>query len=496
MIIFLITLMGVKNLNILINLFKNNYKDVPREMYSAVVDGNNMLITFLQSAVSNLSFGMNIVEQTNYIISTVYERVIKEFDKFVKTFHLHEIWLVFDPRKKFEYNIDRKLFNLIDYDYFDNKYKGETFTLSSKDNEHNKRERGRMYSEKTFDNDNDKELYGYRNQRIANKLVKIIQKLLIDVSRFTNGCDYLNEEHNILTSKYKMTEKYKLYIVQGEHTEADLIIKNLVEMFNTLHSNYNFLVVSKDTDYKILFANRPNVWCSDLNCNRLNVVSPYIMWCNFFKPLTDYKDIDIYKAVIRLAPLIGNDYTAGCSSIITIRNDKEINLPILRLFNKNIITSINMRTNLGKFLSKFNYDKTLDENVKVYDKSLYDAYIESVVIYENWLMFGNDYYVNTKQMDLDENLKLVYNIILKNEFNNLSAKDENDFINMFHEINNKSINEFDEYLDILDSSSDETNNQQSTQTNNQSVNKSCVDDIDEYINLLDNSGNEISITYE
>ena len=451
--IFFVASMGVKNLNILLNLYKNEQTDVPTTMYLAVIDGNNMLITFLQSAIKNLSYGIDIVKQTENIICMVYERVIKELDKFVRIYNLKEVWVVFDPRKKLEYNIDADLFNLIDIEYFKNKYNSDKFVLSSKDTEHIKRQKSRQYSEKTFNNPLEKELYGYQNQRIANKLVKMLQKTLVNASRFTNGCNWLDEDYDYLTNKYKMKEDYKLYIVQGEHTEADLIIKNLIEMFNVLHPNDNFLVISKDTDYKILFSNLANVWCSELNCNRSDIISPYLTWSNFFKPLTDKHPIsptELYNMVIRLAPLIGNDYTAGYSSIITLRNDSNMNLPILKLFDKDINAPINCRTNLGKFLLRYHYGNTLDENIKMYDSELYSVYIESVVIYTNWLMFGNDFAVNTKHINFDENLKLIYNIVLLPEFSeSMKAKDENDFVNLFYAVHNDDNKELDEYLDAM-----------------------------------------------
>ena len=470
--------MGVKNLNILINLYKNHQNVVPKTFYLAVVDGNNMLITFLQSAIKNLNYGMDIIEQVEDIITNVYERVIKEFDKFVRTYKMKEIWVVFDPRKKLEYNFDMNTFDLIDIDHFKQKYNSDVFTLASKESEHNKRERSRMYSEKDFSNLSEKELYGLRNQRIANRLIKMLQKTLVNASRFTNGCGWLDEEHDCLSKSIVMSEQYKLFVVQGEHTEADLIIKNLVESFNILYPNEQFLIISKDTDYKILFANRDNVWCSELNCNRSDIISPYITWKNFFKPLTDIRPIDIYKAVIRIAPLIGNDYTAGYSSIISLRNTADMNLPILKLFDKNINTTINLRTNIGKFLIRYHYDKTLDENVKLFDSELYNVYIESVAIYNNWLFFGNDYNINTKHIDFDENLKLIYNIILSPEFGTtMKAHNDNEFVQMFYDVRKRKHESMDDYFDDID---DET---QSVPTQSEHPNTSLV--VDEFDGYFD-----------
>ena len=471
--------MGVKNLNVLLNLYKNDQSIIPKTMYLAVIDGNNMLITFLQSAIKNLNYGIDIIKQTENIMCMVYERVIKELDKFVRLYGLKEIWIVFDPRHKLEYNIDVDLFNLLDIEYFKNKYNADKFVLTSKDTEHVKRQKSRQYSEKTFDDALEKELYGYQNQRIANKLIKILQKTLVNASRFTNGCNWLDEDYDYLTNKYKPKEEYKLYIVQGEHTEADLIIKNLIEMFNTLYSNENFMVISKDTDYKILFSNLANVWCSELNCNRADIINPYLTWMNFFKPLTDKQPIspnELYNMVIRLAPLIGNDYTAGYSSIITLRNEYNMNLPILKLFDKSINAPVNVRTNLGKFLLRYHYNNTLDENVKMYSNELYSVYIESVVIYTNWLMFSDDFAINTKHIDFNENLKLVYNIVLAPEFNeSMKAKDENEFVKLFYAVHDDENEEMDKYLQAMD---EDITNQTSKEDNQ------IVDEYDEYFNAI------------
>lgn len=444
--------MGVTNLNILINLYKNKQDIIPKNMYAAIVDSNNMLFAYIQSAVKNLKSDFDIVKQTEYIISTVYSRVIEELDKFVKRYDIQEVWFVFDPRHKMNYNIDINLFDLIDFEYFKNKYKEDKFTVLLKDNEHNKRIQNITKREKQFEDPKEKEYYGFQNVSLARKLIKMIQKCLVNTSRFTNGCDWLDEEHDYLSNKYPMKEKYKMYVVQGEHTEADLVIKHLIEVLNILHRDNNFLIISRDTDYKILFSDHPNVWCTELNCRFSDVINPFITWQNFFAPLSDIKKkelspSEIYDMTIRLSALIGNDYTRSQQSIINIKRYKNMNLPILKLFNNNIDAPINKRTTLGKLLSNYNYGISLDENIKIFNKDLYNVYIESVVIYKNWIMFNSDYAINTKHLNFDENLKIIYNKILKPEFDkSMTTKTEDEFVKAFYNVNT----EYDDYLDAIE----------------------------------------------
>ena len=438
--------MGIKNLNILMNNYSSKIKP-PKDFHYMVIDGNNLIISYLSSAMSVMASDINIAEQTNFILKYCYTMIIEEMDKFVKRYNIKEIWIVFDPNKRIKYNIDPKIFNIIDKDVFNNE---EPFILNAKDDEHIKREKSRNNSVKQIDDDNKRELYGYRNINILHKLLRTIQKALVGLSRFILNVNILDEDKDYLNKSITPKEEYKLYIAKSENNEADFIIKNLCEDFSILHNNENILVVSKDTDYKVLLCNLENVWVSDLRVyNSNSIINPHNVWKKFFEPLKNINEDDIFENVIRLAPLFGNDYTASCGSIITIsdkdKNNDDMNLPILMLFDPSIHYSINTRTNLGKFLSSYDYSLSLDENVKHFNKNFYNYYIQSVLLYSNYKFF-REFKISTKKFTFQESLEFIYsNILVKNLHVIPSSPTCEDFCNKFYSSNitDKSDNELD-----------------------------------------------------
>ena len=435
--------MGIKNLNILINNYSSSTKP-PKTFHYMVIDGNNLIISYLSSAMSVMSDNIDIAEQTSFILKCCYSMIVEELDKFVKRYKINEIWIVFDPNRKITYNIDPNTFDVIDKDMFNNT---EPFVLNAKDDEHIKREKSRNSTVKQFDDDNKRELYGYRNINMLHKLLRTIQKALVGLSRFVLNVNTLDEEKDYLNELYYPKEDYKLYIAKSENNEADFVIKNLCEDFSILHDDYNILVVSKDTDYKVLLCDLRNVWISDLRVYSNQIVNPYNTWRKFFEPLVDISDDEMFDYVIRLAPLFGNDYTSGCGSIISItdkdKNNDKMNLPILLLFDPSIHCKINKRTNLGKFLLSYNYSLTLDENVKNFNKSLYTYYIQSVLLYTNYKFF-REFKISTKKFCFQDSLNFIFtNILVKTLHTIPSSPTYELFCNKFYSSKEKTCDDMD-----------------------------------------------------
>lgn len=440
--------MGVKNLNILFSNY-NNHNAIPKEFNYVVIDGNNMIISFLSSSVKDIPEDYDITKQTHYILKQCYIMIVTELNKFVEKYNVKEIWFVLDPNKKICYNIDAEFFDLIDEEIFKENIKEDStkFKLTAKDEEHEKRNKQKNSSVIEFDDDDRREIYGYKNITLLHKLLRTIQKSLINLSRFSLKANSDDEEPDYLNKLIKLKDTVSFYVAQSYNNEADFVIKNLCEDFYNLHKDKNVLVISKDTDYKILLSDLPTVYISDLRVRSSDtIVNPLSMWLKFFEPLGLTED-EIYYYVIRLAPLFGNDYTTGTAPIININKDvKNMNLCVLKLFSPNINAKIPKISSFGKFINKYDYTKSLEENIKNYNTKFYNHYIRSVLLYTNYRYF-RDFWIMTNKNNFDNNLKFIYeNILLKNLKTINSVKDVNDFVNKFYNIDKQEVEDMEDYF--------------------------------------------------
>ena len=444
--------MGIKNLKY---LFKNiKCENIPSEFHTMVVDGNNLIVTFLYSAKSKIEkeyplndwqgFSIDIVKQTRCILLEAYRMIITELNRFVKRYKLNEIWITFDPTKNMRYNISLDKFNLIDSSYFETLEHDDknVISLNMKEDEHKKREQSRNTSKdkihttltsiegsEYYREMGDIELvktlykqsYGYNDMTLLHKLSRMLQKALISKSRFTLGVNFKDEREDFINLHTNVDIGCKLFVARAKD-EADLVIKNICNDIDIINGGKaNILVMSKDTDYKVLFADSPSVYITDLHCEYyIPLFHPYTAWREILpKEITG----DVYDYVIRLAPIFGNDYTTG-HGIITLSdtNDgSEQLLSLLTFSNK----GLNKRSTLYKFVTAFSESNgiitptELDSRVKTFmDTNYYTKYLQSIVIYKNFNYFCN-FDISTKKFDFDANLDFVYNNILSPVFEEL-----------------------------------------------------------------------------
>lgn len=438
--------MGIKNLKYLFKTIKT--ADPPKEFQSMVVDGNNLIVTFLYTAKTKVEkdyplnewqgFSIDIVKQTRYILLEAYKMIINELNRFVNKYKLNDIWITFDPTKNMRYNILLDKFNLIDKSYFDtlkpdNK---NVVSLNLKEEEHKKREQSRNLSrDKIHTTENHiensdyykdigdiklvkelfKQSYGYNDMTLLHKLSRMLQKALISKSRFTLGVNFQDEREDFINLHTNVDINCKLYTVRAKD-EADLVIKNICNDIDIINSGLTkILVMSKDTDYKVLFADSPNIFITDLHCDGYTpLFHPYSAWREVLpKELTTRS---IYDYVIRFAPIFGNDYTTG-HSIINL-SDTSNGIEQLKALLTFKGANISKRSTLYKFISAFSETNgiistnELDNRIKTFmDNGYYIKYLQSVVIYKNFNYFCN-FEISTKRFDFDVNLDFVYNSIL------------------------------------------------------------------------------------
>jgi hypothetical protein len=143
------------------------------------------------------------------------------------------------------------------------------------------------------------------------------------------------------------------------------------------------LIMSKDTDYYVLFGDSSSVYISDFSGTIKHVET---VWKCFLREAYSF---DI---IIRLAPLAGNDYCH--ESLIHLSTSSQNILELL-----NVDDSFK---NLAKYKSRKIYKafgkndppaslltaEQLDEFVYSYNKEYFKEYFQSVMIYKNWKYFG------------------------------------------------------------------------------------------------------------
>ena len=446
--------MGIKNLKYLFKTIKCT--DVPKAFHTMVVDGNNLIVTFLFSAKSKIEkdytlndwqgFSIDIVKQTRLILLETYKMIINELNKFVKRYALNDIWIVFDPTKNMRYNIMLDKFNLVDRSYFDTLEHDEknVISLNLKEEEHKKREQSRNTSKdkihttitrisnseyfKSFgDIDLTTEIYkqsfGYNDMTLLHKLSRMIQKALISKSRFSLGVNFNDESEDYINANITDNLSCKLYTVRAKD-EADLVIKNICNDIDIITGGNNkILVMSKDTDYKVLFSDSPNIYITDLRCDPQQIFHPYSAWREVLPAQLVETHHNIYDYTIRLAPIFGNDYTIGHGIINLSETTNGIEQLNAMLTSK--LTGISKRSTLYKFINSFVRSdviltiEEIDNHIKSFmEQTYYHRYLQSVVIYKNFTYFSN-YEISTKKFNFDANLDFVYNNILQPAFENI-----------------------------------------------------------------------------
>lgn len=452
--------MGIKDLNKLLVTLKHEYYNDISFKY-IVIDGNNFISSYLCSAANYINGCEsidNIFMKTKLLISNVINMITQEINKFTEKFHTKEVWIVFDP-KELKYNIDKNTFTFIDNEYLMNNY-NNIDVLVSKDEERNKRISSNkkridelfstfknLHEDETTNEEELKKSFAYNDQSLLFKLLPIVQELLL--------CT-MNDMDDYITR-----------FCQSDNVEADLVIKNVIESLHIISPNDNTLLISKDTDYKILFANNENVYITDSlrcswNVNKI-IINPYNIWNNMF---TEIPTNMLYDYLIRLSPLFGNDYNSK-NGIISLNNESNRFL-LPYLFHKTLLIEGLHELKCKKkkptdFIKFVNYIVTMnnedvvesthvislkdfDNYVKQYainisNDNLYRSYFETITIYSNWKKY-NDY----KILHINNSVNIIYEKLYHfviDQWNDNSYSME-EFIKIMHEDYNDEIT--DEYF--------------------------------------------------
>lgn len=371
----------------------------------AIIDGNNLLMIRIPSTVSTLAkqfylqefdgYSIDVCEQLVRIIKQVGKGIISTFHTLLSTYHMETIYVIFDPKTTPLYRFRSDMIfcdedtTLEESEYCDFLLNGvEEVAIKLKQDEQNKRTAAQS-SDSKFE-----QLYKNIDNITVTDSVKELFKNIAKQSHYFHAVEgwkkiiqpCIDYTLYLLSEDEEIREHVKFY---DSEVEADLSIKNLALKL-TAESPDNILILSTDTDYYILFADCPNVYCKSLNGKPPAIYSPM----QVFKRMLgkEYK----YDIVIRLAPLLGNDYTVHAK----IGSSKDID-NVLKLFGINgkieDLRSLRKNTTVYKMIAnasnvdtmntmtkvkKYHYS-FVDKLIRNHDEATFRGYLMSVLTYKN-----------------------------------------------------------------------------------------------------------------
>ena len=401
--------MGVQNLNNIIHTWPASNQQV---FHRVIIDGTNLIFNKLSRYLSFLkkqypivewnSINANLIYQTKFIIEQTTDDIVNYINRIVQKYKTVEIFLVFDPKATPSYVIYGDLEDIYDNDLHlrDNPF--ITNLLTTEELENNEVVALNIKSDeqeirRKFAN---KESYIESKIRdidlldIDNTIKETIKSIFQQSYHYLNSSKLLRLSNVILDMLRIRFNNKQVYIVHAQN-EADLVIKNIalnnVGFNSTLPDEHNTLIISTDTDYYILFSNIPNTYITTLSID--NIYYPFEGWQSLLQGSFSY------ETVIRLAPMMGNDYTTHKYLITPETNYNDI-CNLLNINGKFEMIKKNKKKKLYKMIMNYtvnendlvpleDIDNMVCEYSKKFDEGWYfKRYLLSVVVYKNWNIYN------------------------------------------------------------------------------------------------------------
>ena len=422
--------MGVKDLNNIVRKQAVSSKNKLR-FDTVVIDGSNLIITFILSAASDLqrrapktkynTINRNMLYQMKYIVDIAKNRGIEVLSQWLNRFHPDAIYFIMDPKKGVNYKLTTDmeistfarefLFNGVasttpDMDEpFELKPDEpvEEIEFDLKTEEQEARKRASSKKEQIT------EMYDSLKTETDDTLATLYRQSF----HFMEPCNAIalgKMVSSLIFKEFDQQHPGILHVIAAED-EADLVIKNIGEnttkAFERTVENETTtiqpktLICSADTDYFILFSNNPNVYITGLHAFD-KVYSPIEQWRLAFT--VEYedgteeqliKDSRIFDYVIRLAPLFGNDYNRQM-----IISAKKYENALAAFYPLKTANTMSKRSGIGKLIAaeKHFYGPSLISTHK-FDRLMYDymlnhakidfkRYLYSVFVYKNYRHFS------------------------------------------------------------------------------------------------------------
>ena len=416
--------MGVLDLQ---KLVKSYGRKSDKSTYSRVIiDGNNLVFSRIASVISQMNkrnniihefdgFTFNVVEQLKRIISMARAECIRVINSYT---HVHNsIHIIFDPDTTPLYKIRTDMLITYDTELSDTEFNEflledkEELIIKLKEDEQNKRKDSQ--SNKTIQ----KSLEAIDKLSEDETTKEILKKIVTQSSYFKNVEGYKKLIKIVaMDVQYTLREQSNIYFYQS-NIEADLSIKNLgIKLLK--EGAEDLLILSDDTDYFILFGDTENVYCQGISRNgdQYEAIS-------IFRRL--FGEHYSYDYVVRLSPILGNDYTVH--SKLCGADDVDRVLALFGFNNKLKITglkSLKYKSTIKKVVTAENNVKLIenlseeyspimiDKIIKNYDEAYFRRYIISVLTYLNIESYSEDYYRTTiTEQELMEKYEAIHDMV-------------------------------------------------------------------------------------
>jgi hypothetical protein len=379
--------MGVKDLNVIIKSFTSS---AVSDFSTVVIDGSNLLIIVLNRVLKHLreryllkfwnSIDLNIIKQYKFLVQNTLKEIKYTIRRVKSQYKASKIIIVMDPPNRVTYKMNDKM-------VFNQKYKEFMFDTNSeinvqmKENEQNRRNMAASKINKiNRDEESIKSLVANSSDLKAEDEISLLE-IYRQSNHFLTPSNLLKLMPVIL-SELDFSEDSTVEIVSAID-EADLVIKNIAEETLAKEPLSRLLVLSKDTDYCILFADNKNVYVSAFDNVTYN---PHFIWSTFLKEAYNF---DI---IVRLAPLLGNDYSG--EGLILANTSSSMILNLLNIDNTFHMIASEKRKKIKIFggmnieQDKITTSEQLDDAVYNFDRQYFRLYMSSVIIYTNWQNFG------------------------------------------------------------------------------------------------------------
>lgn len=428
--------MGVKDLNNIVRKQPVTNKNMPR-FNTIVIDGSNLIITFVLSAASDLqrrapktkynTINRNMLYQMKYIVDIAKNRGFEVLSQWLKRFHAERMYFIMDPKKGVNYKLTTDMeISTFARDFL---FNGIASTTPDMD-EPFEQKPDEPVEEIEFDLKTEEQEARKRASSKKDQVTAMYDSLKTETDdtlatlyrqsfHFMEPCNAIALGKMVSSLIFKeFDQKYPgiLHVIAAED-EADLVIKNIGEnTTNSYEQTVNdetvtiqpkTLICSADTDYFILFSNNPNVYVTGLHAFD-KVYSPIEQWRLAFT--VEYedgteeqliKDSRIFDYVIRLAPLFGNDYNRQM-----IISAKKYENALAAFYPLKTANTLSKRSGIGKLIAaeKHFYGTSVISTHK-FDRLMYDymlnhakidfkRYLYSVFVYKNYRHFSKHHEVD------------------------------------------------------------------------------------------------------
>lgn len=360
--------MGIEKLNTLLA----NATHYEGKFRTIIIDGSNMLITFISAIVSGIKRENNYAPWSTFnqdIVRILYEIINQSTDRILTNLNIIKKTLL-DKKGEIIFVIDSSE----EPKYITNDNRVLYLKSDERKIRKQKQDRSKTINEQL---EKIKLEYGYFiGKECLNE--SVLTNLFLQLDYFNNVGNYIKLMPLIINNIANNVEKVRF--IQAI-SEADFVIKNLA---NT-HNKRPVLVMSEDTDYFLLLSDIKRAYKTSIKVKQ-PIYYPYKFWKEII-------GCDIgYNELIYITTLIGNDYVSHKSYLTMDAKNGEKNINRIKgLCNIDNHLHDDIKSSRLKKIKmitqNFNPESisTVEDFRRIFD-NLDQEYKNAIAIYESWML--------------------------------------------------------------------------------------------------------------